>query len=128
MNNKLWSAYNSNTKPGEEIHPESPELEELLARHPNASHYFKEGVYNIRLLTCSVAKPVNPIDVTKGLEKTEVDENGDEFTILDTAWSTEALIDLLMTHNTEQGVLMTSGQATAVYNVLKPEVIEEGMV
>ena len=120
MNNKRWSAYISNTKPGEERQPESPELEELLARHPKAAHYYKEGVYNIRLVTCSVDNPVNPIDVTKGFEKTEVDENGDEFTILDSAWSTEELINILMTHNTEQGVLMTSGQATAVYNVLKP--------
>ena len=128
MNNKLWTALISNTKPDGPRLPESPELEELLDRHPGASHYYKEGVYNIRLVTCSVDNPVNPIDVTKGFEQTEVDENGDEYTILDTAWSTEALIELLMTHNTEQGVLMTSSQATAVYNVLKPEVIEQGMV
>jgi len=108
MNNKLWSAYISNTKPGEKIQLESPELEELLARHPGASHYYKEGVYNIRLITCSVDNPVNAIDATE--------------------YTTEELINLLMTHNTEQGVLMTSGQATAVYNVLKPEVIEERMV
>jgi len=116
MNNKLWAAHISNNKPGEQIQPESPELEELLARHPNAAHYFKEGVYNIRLVTCSVDNPVNPIDVTGTNEEGEPE------------YTTEDLINLLMTHNTEQGVLMTSSQATAVYNVLKPEVIEEGMV
>ena len=116
MNNKLWSAYNSNTKPDGPKLPESAELEELLGRHSNASHYFKEGVYNIRLVTCSVDNPVNPIDVTGTNAAGEPE------------YTTEDLIELLMTHNTEQGVLMTSSQATAVYNVLKPEVIEEGMV
>ena len=116
MNNKLWSAYNSNTKPDGPKLPESPELEELLARHPGAAHYFKEGVYNIRLVTCSVDNPVNPIDVTGYNAEGDLE------------YTTEDLINLLMTHNTEQGVLMTSSQATAVYNVLKPEVIEEGMV
>jgi len=118
MNNKLWASHNSNTKPDGLKLPESPELEELLARHPGASHFYKEGEkgYNIRLVTCSVDNPVSPIDVT-GINA----EGEPEYT-------TEDLINLLMTHNTEQGVLMTRSQATAVYNVLKPEVIEEGMV
>ena len=71
MNNTQWSAYNSNSKPGEEIQPETPELEELLARHPGASHFYKEGLYNIRLITCSVDTPVNAIDVTKTIPVTE---------------------------------------------------------
>lgn len=128
MNNKRWSAYNSNTKPDGPKLTESPELEELLARHPGAAHYFKDGVYNIRLVTCSVDNPVNPIDVTKTIAITEIDEQGNMTDGMGPEYTTEALIELLMTHNTEQGVLMTSSQATAVYNVLKPEVIEEGMV
>jgi len=128
MNNKLWSAYISNTKPNELKQPESPELEELLTRHPGASHFYKEGAYNIRLLTCSVDIPVNSIDVTKTIAITEIDEQGNMTDGTGPEYSTAALIELLMTHNTEQGVLMTSSQATAVYNVLKPEVIEEGMV
>jgi len=115
MNNTRWSAYVSNTKPGEERQPESAELEELLARHPGASHFYKDGLYNIRLITCSVDNPVNAIDVTKTNTEGEPE------------YTTEDLINLLMTHSTDQGVLMTSGQATAVYNVLHVPT-EEGMV
>ncbi len=111
-NNRTWSAYNSNTKPDGPKQPESPELEKLLTRHPSASHFFKEGKYNIRLLTCSMLSPVNAIDVTG------YNEDGTP------THTTEDLINLLMTHSTDQGVLMTSDQATAVWNVLKPEVIE----
>lgn len=118
MNNKLWTALNSNTKPDGPKLPESPELEELLARHPGAAHYFKEGVYNIRLVTCSVDSPVNPIDVTKTIAITEIDEQGNMTEGFGPEYTTAALIELLMTHNTEQGVLMTSSQATAVYNAL----------
>ena len=110
-NNRRWSAYLHQ----DEIHT-IPEREKLYQRHPTPSHFEKDGVYNIVLFTCSVLNPVNAIDVTGTNAEGEPE------------YTTEDLINLLMTHNTEQGVLMTSGQATAVYNVLKPEVIEEGMV
>ncbi len=103
FNNRTWSAYLHQ----DEIHT-IEEREKLYQRHSTPSHFEKEGVYNIVLFTCSMLSPVNAIDATE--------------------YTTEDLINLLMTHSTDQGVLMTSGQATAVYNVLKPEVIEEGMV
>ena len=95
FNNKIYSAYLHQ----DEIHS-IPEREELYQRHSTPSH-FEKGTYNIVLFTCSVANPVNAIDATE--------------------YDTEALINLLLTHNTEQGVLMRADQATAVYNVLSPE-------
>ena len=103
FNNRTWSAYLH-----QDLIHTITEREKLYQRHNTPSHFEKEGVYNIVLFTCSMLNPVNAIDATE--------------------YTTAALIELFMNHNTEQGVLMTSGQATAVYNVLKPEVIEEGMV
>ena len=102
FNNRTWSAY---------LHQDAihtiPEREELYQRHSTPSH-FEKGDYNIVLFTCSVPNPVNPIDVTGTNAEGEPE------------YDTEALIDLLRTHSTDQGVLMTAGKATAVYNVLRP--------
>ena len=98
----LWSAYNH-----QDVIHTIPEREELYQRHSTPSH-FENGDYNIVLFTCSVANPVNPIDVTG--------TNADGTPV----WDTDALISLLANHSTDQGVLMTAGQAAAVYNVLRP--------
>jgi len=117
----------------QELIKDIPEREELYGDHPNPANYKKKDehdtwIYNIVLFTKCVANPVNAIDVTKTIAITEIDEQGNMTDGTGPEYSTAALIELLSTHNTEQGVLMTSSQATAVYNVLKPEVIEEGMV
>jgi len=111
FNSKFWVAF-----VGIAIIEDIPERGRLFVKHENPSHFVKKGLYDINLFTCSLFDHVNPIDVTGTNAEGEPE------------YTTEDLINLLMTHNTEQGVLMTSGQATAVYNVLKPEVIEQGMV
>ena len=94
---KNWSAYLKDT--------DSTELADMLAKFPTPAEYSKDTPRAFYLFVDTHPSPVNAIDATE--------------------YTTEQLINLLMTHSTDQGVLMTSDQATAVWNVLKPEVIEE---
>ena len=83
-------------------HPEleSPERDELLAKHPTPAEY------STFFLFCEThPNPVDAIDCTKTIDG-------------ESEYSTDDLIALISTHTTAQAVHVTLGQANTIYELL----------
>lgn len=93
-----WTAYR--------IEYTGPDKDQLKARHPNASNW--DGT--LEIYTQLPKTPINPIDTT-GTDSEGVAE-----------YTAEQVIDLIRTH--DGAVLLSSGMATQIMNLLMPEVIE----
>ena len=96
----MWTAYST------EYTGEDKDM--LLAKHSNPSNY--DGTFQVFTCMCN---PINPIDTTGRVGEGE--DTKPEYTA-------EQVIDLIRTH--DGAVLLSSGMATEIMNLLKPEVIE----